>query len=120
MSRPATAADTARAALRRVRDALTPDRLLAALCLVVALGMAAPWARVPVAELIGREVSYSVPDLLAVGQLTVERTQSLEDLLEQARGIAERAAGIVDRAQDAAERAQDAVERVSTALDERG
>ena len=31
MSRPATAADTARAALRRVRDALTPDRLLAAL-----------------------------------------------------------------------------------------
>ncbi|WP_080797547.1 hypothetical protein [Arabiibacter massiliensis] len=102
-----------RALLRRIRAAVTPDRLLATLCLVAALAMAAPWVRVSVADLIDRDVSYSVPDVLATGQVLVDRAQSLADLVEKARAVADRAAQIVERAQDAAE-------RVSDVLDERG
>lgn len=110
----------ARDLLRRIRDAVTPDRLLAVLCLVVVLVMAAPWVRVSVADLIDRDVSYSVPDVLATGQVVVDRAQSFADLIEKARTVVDRAAQIVDRAQDAADRVQDAQERASDALDGRG
>lgn len=101
---------SAAGALRRARTALTCDRALAALCLAAALVTAAPWIRVPVADLVDREVSYSVPDLLAAGQLAADRAQSIEDLVEAARETAERAGRIIERVQDAAERMVDARE----------
>ncbi len=56
-----------------MRSALTPDRLLAALCVAVAIAMATPWVQVPVMQLADRSVSYSVPDLLGAGHVVVDR-----------------------------------------------
>ena len=106
-------AASVRAAGGRMRRAVTLDRVMACLCLFAVLAMAAPWVRVVVAERVGWDVSYSVPDLLATGRVAIDRAQSLQDLADDVRGVADRAAQIIERAQDAAERA-------SSALDERG
>ncbi|MEG1246821.1 hypothetical protein, partial [Gordonibacter sp.] len=97
-------ATAARRALLRIRSALTQDRLLAAFCVATVLVLAAPWVQVPVTQLVGRNVAYSVPDLLATGQVVVDRAQTLQDLADDARQVARRAADIVERAQSVAER----------------
>ncbi|MEG2932048.1 MAG: hypothetical protein RR842_00580 [Gordonibacter sp.] len=97
-------ATAARRALLRIRAGLTQDRLLAAFCVATVLVLAAPWVQVPVTQLVGRNVAYSVPDLLATGQVVVDRAQTLQDLADDARQVARRAADIVERAQSVAER----------------